>query len=173
MPRRDDDQPVGRTKSTIQKLVALLQSSTAAEELHTSWHADVDKRSKANDEPRLSNLYNALDAGRTISYQDDGNRTRGIPMWIVVRTCKAKWHQDGTWPLLGSDEIVDADVHGTLPPRSTHPSRSLIRPPGTNSFAAPTVLSTQEPSAEEIAQAYRRRGIKVEEAVLSPDLEDW
>jgi hypothetical protein len=94
--------------------------------------------------------------------------------------CKASWHQDGTWPLLGADEQVSSNEIASLPiTRSIHPSSELLRPRGVTCFQIPEdggdrpqTQQQPEPSAEDIAAAYRRRGIAVEEAKLLAEEED-
>lgn len=84
--------------------------------------------------------------------------------------CKATWHQDGTWPLLGADEKVPPNLASTAVVRSLHPAALLLRPLGANCFQLPPddaeKVSVRQPelSADDIAEAYRRRGIQVEEA---------
>jgi hypothetical protein len=92
--------------------------------------------------------------------------------------CKATWHQDGTWPLLGADENISDALATTSLIRSIHPSSELLRPKGITCFQLPPDEVERgskqmiEASAEEIAAAYRKRGIQVEE-IVSNDLEEW
>lgn len=85
-----------------------------------------------------------------------------------TKTCKASWHYDGTWPLLASDETstcstsTDVDI-----PRSVHTSEVILRPPGQHCVrlpppdAEPGPPQRPDPSPEQIALAYRDRGIPV------------
>lgn len=118
---------------------------------------------------------------------------RGIPMWIVVRTLKASWHADGSWPILAADEVYptpaspksrtskDKGKAREMPsrphkdiPRSVHPSEVILRPPGTTSFQVPlpppdlmlpgAKMPKADPGMDEIARRYRTRGVAVEGA---------
>jgi hypothetical protein len=94
--------------------------------------------------------------------------------------CKATWHQDGTWPLLGADEEISPSSTTSFSSliRSIHPSSKLLRPPGITLFELPSndlgrgPPQRQEPSCEEVAASYRERGIQVDEAEQIDD-EDW
>lgn len=183
-----------KTSSTIDALAKLLKASPAAEELAASWSRSHTETLK-DDGPRLSDLKQALDSGRRFVVEETPER--GLPMWIVVgqlqhesrsfgldthnsnssvqvRTCKASWHNDGTWPLLAADEELDTDASLQGAIRSIHPSAVILRPRDTIKFALPADEGSArrpEASMEEIADAYRRRGIFVEDAVLRTD--DW
>lgn len=91
--------------------------------------------------------------------------------------CKATWHQDGTWPLLGIDEHTPPHLTAVAALHSVHPSALLLRPKGADHFQIPTddvetfPVRRPEPSADDIAEAYRRRGMQVAEAVSCID--DW
>lgn len=118
---------------------------------------------------------------------------RGIPLWIVVRTLKASWHADGSWPILAADEVYPPPKSPTSPthknkgkarempsrphkdvPRSVHTSDVILRPPGTTSFQVPlpppdlmlpgAKMPKADPGMDEIARRYRTRGVTVEEA---------
>lgn len=118
---------------------------------------------------------------------------RGIPMWIVVRTLKASWHADGSWPILAADEVYPPPAPPKSPtskdkgkarekpsrphkevPRSVHNSDVILRPPGTTSFQVPlpppdlmlpgAKMPKADPGMDEIARRYRTRGVAVEEA---------
>lgn len=184
-----------KTDTTIEKLSQLLQSCPAAEELKSTWErpkrtsepsTSLSKASNTPD-PRLGDLYAVLQSGRSVVRGT--NKDRGIPMWIVVRMCKASWHKDGTWPLIGNDEIGEQTQSTSLNPegmqriRSIHPSELIIQSeqsgPSINKADVATLSQKNEgppiraePSANEIAEAYRRRGIFVEEAPNLKDNED-
>lgn len=184
--------PQSKTESTIEKLSFLLQSCPAAEELRDTWERPKKNlRPQSNNapisDPRLSDLYAVLQSGRSVTRGT--NKDRGIPMWIVVRMCKASWHKDGTWPLKGFDEDEKETQKKPIIPegiqriRSIHPSALIIKAEETGSSISKSIETTisqkaseppmrAEPSADEIAEAYRRRGIFVEEAPKRRDKED-
>jgi hypothetical protein len=92
--------------------------------------------------------------------------------------CKASWHKDGTWPLLGADEVLTPAMESMGIVRSIHTSAVLLRPKGITSFQVPAteeadtdVRQWKEPTAEEIAASYRERGVYVQEAACLED--DW
>lgn len=185
-----------KTETTIEKLSQLLQSCPASEELKSTWERPKKPLSKPSSslpkastvpDPRLSDLHAVLQSGRSVVR--GANKDRGIPMWIVVRMCKASWHKDGTWPLMGSDEIenqtqaepIKLDTIQRV--RSIHPSALIIQSEQDDQSTTKAVGSTVpqnkdgppiriEPSADEIADAYRRRGIFVEEVSKVRD-DDW
>lgn len=180
-------QPHAKTEATIEKLKNLLHSCPAAEELQSTWERpkksserhSTQSISSSTSDPRLGDLYAVLQSGRSIVRGE--NHDRGIPMWIIVRMCKASWHRDGSWPLRGSDE-VEKEMHKPLNleskqrVQSIHPSALLIHAEEKTSSDHKNTMQRQlstkrdgppirvEPSADEIAEAYRRRGIFVEEA---------
>jgi hypothetical protein len=93
--------------------------------------------------------------------------------------CKATWHRDGTWPLLGADEEASEAVQSMGVVRSIHPSALILRPEGTTCFQIPLedadadirIRSKTDPTAENIADSYRARGVHVDPAVSTQD--DW
>ncbi|KAK0559062.1 hypothetical protein OC844_004677 [Tilletia horrida] len=203
----------------IDHLTALLSASPSAEELQSTWNGHA---TKTGDERTplalgLKDYKAALDSGRRISpgsgsKNDAGERGKqrthvGLPLWIVVRTLKASWHADGSWPLAGSD-ATEADATLTLPavpppalpasankqqkrgaipasasvsqatvaattvsttfmrlPRSVHPAALLLKPrvPSPNALPPPEPGPPvrPDPTPDQIAQAYRARGIQV------------
>lgn len=107
-----------------------------------------------------------------------------------TRTLKAAWHQDGTWPLLGPDEVLPAttlshqeDEITASVPRSIHTTAKLLRPPGQTRFQVPRPsdpeaergLPPQRPDPEpaEMARRYAEMGIDVGPAPRSAGFEDW
>ncbi|PWN35712.1 uncharacterized protein FA14DRAFT_160748 [Meira miltonrushii] len=181
-----------KTETTIEKLSQLLQSCPASEELKSTWERPKKpsmplSKASASPDPRLGDLHAVLQSGRSVVR--GANKDRGIPMWIVIRMCKASWHKDGTWPLMGSDEIenqtqtksVNQDTIQRV--RSIHPSALIIQAEQNDHTTTKAVDAAFpqknggppiriEPSADEIAEAYRRRGIFVEQVSKVRD-EDW
>lgn len=97
--------------------------------------------------------------------------------------CKASWHRDGTWPLLGADEEASDVIQSAAVVRSIHPSALILRPQGTACFEIPAneadadtrarirIRPRTDPTAEDIANAYRTRGVPVD--TVTPTIDDW
>ncbi|KDN48440.1 hypothetical protein K437DRAFT_293887 [Tilletiaria anomala UBC 951] len=97
--------------TSIQDLASVLNAIPAAEELSALWLGESlpDEVCQQISAPvqvdagkviPLQLLKKGLDSGRTVSAPSG----RGLPLWLAVRTLKASWHADGTWPLRGRDE---------------------------------------------------------------------
>lgn len=214
----------------VHSLSKLLTSQPAAEELADTWYGTVskgDSKTASEDDTKktksstgkdasassssssqvvnLRSLKRGLDTEKPLSSSatpgDPTSRLKGLPLWIVVRTLKASWHADGTWPLLASDEPLpsaavelasssssnptEEEVKDLIPlsdgiPRSIHPSSKLLRPPNATCFQLPLTdlpplpVGKGDPSMDQIAQKYRERGIDVgEPPVGNESNEDW
>lgn len=102
-----------------------------------------------------------------------------LPCLYQVRTLKASWHADGSWPLLGCDETTTA-VNVV---RSRHSSNKLLRPKGQTTFVVPqTPLDADlaagkvirpDPEPEDVAARYEQRGISVGPKPVGRGFEDW
>ncbi|CAO1618818.1 unnamed protein product [Parajaminaea phylloscopi] len=193
-PPQKAEQQRQRFHATLDDLATLLHSAEAAEELASSWHgADTtvpagDHRNGEHRRMGLSDLKRLLDTGRRVG----GASGRGIPAWIVVRTMKASWHHDGSWPLVGSDEDVsvapgpagsDAQQAAIAAlPRSIHPSHLLLRPPGQMKAQGPPPTDPElekglppqrpDPIPEDVARRYAARGIEVGPAPISTSFDE-
>lgn len=98
----------------------------------------------------LKRIHAALDTGKPIT---GAGPNRGLPMGMVVQTLKAGWHVDGTWP-------IGPNAMQLLEEQSVDRARAEKGPE-----------AKQDPSPEDVAQAYRRRGVPVDEAQVVVD--DW
>ncbi|EST07893.1 hypothetical protein PSEUBRA_003018 [Kalmanozyma brasiliensis GHG001] len=98
----------------------------------------------------LKRVHAALDTGKPIT---GAGPNRGLPMEIVSQTLKASWHVDGTWPI-GPNAMQLLEEH------SVEKARAEKGPE-----------AKQDPTSEDVAQAYRRRGVVVDEAKVVVD--DW
>ncbi|KAE8222432.1 hypothetical protein CF319_g4364 [Tilletia indica] len=122
----------------------------------------------------------------------------GLPLWTVVRILKASWHADGSWPLVGADASEEETFLSILPasnpaqqngtvaeatpptmriPRSVHPAELLIKrraPLVTTMAMEPGPPARPDPTPDQVAQAYRSRGIAVPDppAYVPSDDED-
>lgn len=74
-------------------------------------------------------------------------------MDVVVQTLKAGWHVDGTWPL-------GPNATQLLEEQSMDRMKAEKGPE-----------AKQDPGPDEVAKAYRRRGVNVEDAKIVVD--DW
>ncbi|TKY87361.1 hypothetical protein EX895_004038 [Sporisorium graminicola] len=99
----------------------------------------------------LKRIHSALDSGKPIT---GAGPHRGLPMDVVVQTLKASWHVDGTWP-------VGPNAIQLLEEQSMERTRAEKGPE-----------AKQDPSPDDIAKAYRRRGVHVDEPQQVPD-DDW
>ncbi|PWN41483.1 hypothetical protein IE81DRAFT_330878 [Ceraceosorus guamensis] len=178
-PKGENVERGAKLKLALAAIDQLIAAQPAAEELATNW-------------PAFQPLARALDSGKLCPLHP-----RGIPLATAVRSLKAKWHGDGSWPLLGSDEVwaptqtavgisgVAVSAGIAMPPRSVHPCRLLLRPVGVFSFQPPQQqeaqphhelvnhqLCKQDPDSEEVARLYRLRGVHVAEADIPPDADD-
>ncbi|PWN50165.1 hypothetical protein IE53DRAFT_344641 [Violaceomyces palustris] len=109
----------------------------------------VDSNSKTDRElmslwPRLKNLKASLDQGKEIRNLPVG---RGLPLSVLVKILKSCWHNDGTWPL---DESVK-DRTSIDPTRLPQPE--------------PGPPARPDPDPQQVAEAYKSRGIFVEDPV--------
>lgn len=98
----------------------------------------------------LKRVYGALDTGKPIT---GASPNRGLPMEVVVQTLKAGWHVDGTWPV-GPNAL-----------------RELEEQSKERALAEKGPEAKQDPSPEDVAVAYRARGVDIEGAVVVDD--DW
>lgn len=98
----------------------------------------------------LKRIHAALDTGKPIT---GAGPNRGLPMDVVVQTLKAGWHVDGTWP-------IGPNAMQQLEEQSRTRAEQDKGPQG-----------KQDPSPDDVAVAYRHRGVKVEE--VTPVEEDW
>ncbi|CAD6904002.1 unnamed protein product [Tilletia controversa] len=128
--------------------------------------------------------------GKNDSRQGTSLNRSGLPLWVVVRMLKASWHAEGSWPLIGAD-ASEKDTQLSLPtnpqrsigtsvatstphppsstttmkiPRSVHPTALLLKgkaPLVTTMTPEPGPPARPDPSPDEVAQAYRARGILV------------
>ncbi|KAE8212248.1 hypothetical protein CF327_g4094 [Tilletia walkeri] len=122
----------------------------------------------------------------------------GLPLWTVVRILKASWHADGSWPLVGADASEEETFLSILPasnpaqqngtvaeatpptmriPRSVHPAGLLVKrkaPLVTTMAMEPGPPARPDPTPDQVAQAYRSRGIAVPDppAYVPSDDED-
>jgi hypothetical protein len=85
---------------------------------------------------------------------------------LQVRTLKAQWHRDGTWPLVAADEqLASGDPRAALP-RSQH-SKSVLLRPATSATPLPLPLTLTlelehgkaDPECEAISRRYASRGL--------------
>lgn len=100
-----------------------------------------------------------------------------------VLTLKASWHENGTWPLIGCDELEPPPSTSTSTlisqplPRSIHPSNLILKPRSTSKDPYqpdPGPPTRPEVEADEIARNYRSRGVDqrlLQKPVLGE--EDW
>lgn len=98
----------------------------------------------------LKRIYVALDTGKAVKGAGEG---RGLPMDVVVQTLKAAWHVDGTWPI-GPNALKQLEED------SKERAEKEKGP-----------VAKQDPSPDEIARAYRGRGIEVGDVDEMSD--DW
>ncbi|SJX62059.1 uncharacterized protein SRS1_10699 [Sporisorium reilianum f. sp. reilianum] len=99
----------------------------------------------------LKRIHTALDTGKPIT---GAGPHRGLPMDVVVHTLKAGWHVDGTWPL-------GPNAMQLLEEQSKDRAKADKGPE-----------AKQDPSPDDIAEAYRRRGVLVDEPQKVVD-DDW
>lgn len=99
----------------------------------------------------LKRIHTALDTGKPIT---GAGPQRGLPMDVVVQTLKASWHIDGTWP-------VGPNAMQVLEEQSREKAKADKGPE-----------AKQDPSPDDVAEAYRRRGVRVDEP-LKVDDDDW
>lgn len=99
----------------------------------------------------LRRMHSALDTGKPIT---GAGPNRGLPMDVVVQTLKASWHVDGTWP-------VGPNAMRVLEEQSRDRAKADKGPEG-----------KQDPSPYDVAQAYRDRGVLVEEPQKAAD-DEW
>lgn len=99
----------------------------------------------------LKRIHGALDTGKPIT---GAGPNRGLPMGVVIQTLKAGWHVDGTWPI-GPNALMELEA------------QSKAR---ADQDKGP--VGKQDPRPDNVAKAYRDRGILVAEAVQVAD-DDW
>ncbi|KAL9939093.1 hypothetical protein V8E36_001906 [Tilletia maclaganii] len=220
--KKDGRQPAGPSPPTrtledhIQHLKALLTSQPNAEELQRVWDgfSTAPPATQGSHSPTgeplkvlalgLKDYKRALDTGRRLVNSSVGTAGpearrlhQGIPLWMVVRTLKASWHAEGSWPLVGCD-APEQDTKVTLPnpsssasgprqaggteggsrptmtiPRSCHPSALLIKPKvayaDLMTAVDPGPPARPDPSSEQIRNAYRARGIALPDPPVLSD----
>ncbi|SNX82901.1 uncharacterized protein MEPE_01607 [Melanopsichium pennsylvanicum] len=98
----------------------------------------------------LKRIYGALDTGKPIT---GAGPNRGLPMSTMVLTLKAAWHIDGTWPI-GANALQQLEEHSKF---------NMARDKGP--------VGKQDPSPEDVAKAYKKRGVIVEGVQVVQD--DW
>lgn len=99
----------------------------------------------------LKRIHGALDTGKPITGAGPG---RGLPMDVVVQTLKASWHVDGTWP-------IDLGAMKEMEEQSIKRAKEEKGPE-----------AKQDPSAEDVARMYSKRGVEVREVERVVD-DDW
>lgn len=96
--------------------------------------------------PQMRGIKQGLDRGKYIS---GAGKNRGIPLALTVQLLKASWHADSTWPI--GEHALEQRQEQAIAGREPGPQ---ARP---------------DPSPDEIAAAYRKRGISVSELPLQTD----
>ncbi|KAI3483038.1 hypothetical protein L1887_54158 [Cichorium endivia] len=99
----------------------------------------------------LSKLHAALETGKPITGAGQG---RGLPLDVVVATLKASWHVDGTWP-------IGPNAKQMLEQQAQQRAQAEKGPE-----------AKQDPGPDDIARAYRARGVHVDEPAYVDD-DDW
>lgn len=90
----------------------------------------------------LKRISAALDTGKPIT---GAGPNRGLPMDVVVQTLKAAWHVDGTWPI-GPNALDQLE-------QQSRERAEWDKGP----------QAKQDPTPDQVAIAYKARGIQVEE----------
>ncbi|PWY98551.1 hypothetical protein BCV70DRAFT_201867 [Testicularia cyperi] len=119
--------------------------------------------------PRLRGVKTALDSGKRVGA--GAGRHRGLPLSLVIPILKSEWHNDGTWPLdcsIPGHGIGIATGTGTDIGSNEQQEKQK---PTSMSTPAQAHVPPQDPSPDQIATAYRSRGIAVPDAI--PVLDDW
>ncbi|SPC67269.1 uncharacterized protein UHOD_02893 [Ustilago sp. UG-2017b] len=98
----------------------------------------------------LKRIHGALDTRKPIT---GAGPNRGLPMDVVVQTLKAGWHVDGTWP-------IGPNARQELEEQSKEIAMLEKGPE-----------AKQDPSPEDVAEAYRVSGVDVAEPLQVDD--DW
>lgn len=98
--------------------------------------------------PRMRSLKERIDTGLHIT---NAGKHRGIPLPLMVQLLKSSWHADATWPI----QKAGAELEDGRAEAHTEPGPPV----------------RVDPSAHDIAAAYRKRGISVPEPI--PHKDDW
>lgn len=96
--------------------------------------------------PQMQRIKQGLDSGKVIS---GAGEDRGLPLHLVIQLLKSSWHADSTWPV------------GEHALEQLHEQAAAGQDPGPQAIP--------DPSPDEIAIAYRMRGVDVPEPALQSD----